>query len=789
MKRLALSVLMLISVISAVAQWRSAEEASALASSFLKHNPAGLHKAPATAKPELVFVKKLAGKPLVYAFDLAGEDGYVLVSGNENSRVDVLGYADKGRFDEKSMSDGMKWLLESYVQEIALLDELNATPLPRKVATRASRTDVTPLIQTRWGQGDPFNRLCPAGTLTGCVATAISQLGYYYQYPTKGTGEHSYLWKSGDQTLSANFAATTYKWDKMKHEYRYTPYTQDEALAVATIASHVGIAIEANYGTGATSGSYTDAVKALHEYFGYGDAMYFAQRANYTDEDWEELVWAELDRQSPVLYEGNGGAGGHAFIVDGYLDGLFHVNWGWEGDDDGYFYLSSLVPSSYAMYGGFTKNQNAYFSVRPADGSASSQRAESYKNWTISSSFAKPTSTVSITGNLMNCGVVPEKFAISAIAVDKNDGSVTMLLKSRNLPYSINMSSYYSVKLEFSVSSLQVGHTYTISPIILTPDKGADTYYVLPMPVDAQPMELEIIEEGQSVTNGEEYPRRMVTEQLTSTQYGNGGSVLGIVSADYMKTKYPDNFININVHYLDEMDMYANFKYFLDLSSIPAMRVNRLFVSTSVAVAEMEKMIAESGMKAGEMVKVDGMEVLNNSVKVTSHARFNHDVSRADYRLLYVILEDNVGPYMQKNGYSGSRNDVGGWEKLGSQVSVLLNDVARSIYPSMTGVAGAIPSNLEAGENYRVTTTVPLPDNIQDRSNLSMVVMLYDALKGEILNADKITIANHADAIRDVKTTQDAMYFSVGGQKLSQPQQGVNIMRAADGQVRKILVR
>lgn len=58
--------------------------------------------------------------------------------------------------------------------------------------------------------------------------------------------------------------------------------------------------------------------------------------------------------------------GGHAFIVDGYELGKYHINWGWDGVCDGFFTLDRLNP--YAD-GGFTNDQEITINVYPPNGS------------------------------------------------------------------------------------------------------------------------------------------------------------------------------------------------------------------------------------------------------------------------------------------------------------------------------------------------------------------------------------------------------------------------------------
>lgn len=61
-------------------------------------------------------------------------------------------------------------------------------------AAKAVKTEIKPLLETEWSQEAPFNQLCSynngtsiSPALTGCVATAMSQIMYFHKWPEKGT--------------------------------------------------------------------------------------------------------------------------------------------------------------------------------------------------------------------------------------------------------------------------------------------------------------------------------------------------------------------------------------------------------------------------------------------------------------------------------------------------------------------------------------------------------------------------------------------------------------------------
>ena len=134
------------------------------------------------------------------------------------------------------------------------------------------------LVTAKWGQGGPYNTLCPydsslnARCVTGCVTVAMGQVMHYWKSPAKGLGAHSYT-NNPHGVLSANFENTTYLFDSMpsKLNYQNTPKQINE---VATLLFHCGVAVEVNYGVHASSATVSEYTKgapsaeyALKTYF------------------------------------------------------------------------------------------------------------------------------------------------------------------------------------------------------------------------------------------------------------------------------------------------------------------------------------------------------------------------------------------------------------------------------------------------------------------------------------------------------------------------------------------
>lgn len=390
MKKILFAFCMLLAL-SASAAPVSKEKAMEEASAFIaKKNPGGNHRQLriAVRAGRLTEVTDAAG---YYIFNVGNNGGFVIVSGDDRT-VPILGYSDEGSFDVTRIPDNMKAWLEGYAEQLEALSKLSDTEAakvmraPRKSRV-STRNSIAPLITTKWDQATPYWKQCPQFmkseneedgydlAYTGCVATAMSQIMYFYKQPAQTLAEipaYSFT-VAGDNysystvTMDAQ-PVTMLDWAHMRETYTGA---EDDVYtdAVSTLMLYAGCAVKMQYGRN-SSGAYTDDIPKGFKYFGYGSKIAF--RIDYTQQAWDDLVYSELAAGRPMIYNGTAGSGGgHSFICDGFEYGdYFHINWGWGGMGNGFFQLSILNPSASGIGGsssseGYNMKQNIIYNIIP----------------------------------------------------------------------------------------------------------------------------------------------------------------------------------------------------------------------------------------------------------------------------------------------------------------------------------------------------------------------------------------------------------------------------------------
>lgn len=292
------------------------------------------------------------GNAALYVFNLE-EGGYVIVSAEDGTNRQVLGWSDSGSYDPQNVSSPMQDVLDGYVQGISRMRRASASE--REFVNRQNclrSTDAMPdhvdplLGDIEWGQDAPYNRMTPelydqyTGEMkhcpTGCVNTAIAQVMKYHEWPAEhGNGIASYDWRG--QTLSVDLSQSVYRWDLMLPNYRKAEsYTDEQADAVAILMRDIGYVMHTIYKEN-ESGAGVNGYE-LVDYFDYDRNLRKIESDFCTKYEWENALKTELADGRPVLCSGGSKAGGHEYVCDGYnTDGLFHYNFGWDGTNNGWF--------------------------------------------------------------------------------------------------------------------------------------------------------------------------------------------------------------------------------------------------------------------------------------------------------------------------------------------------------------------------------------------------------------------------------------------------------------------
>ena len=301
-----------------------------------------------------------AAQAVYYIFN--SDRGFVIVSGDDRAQT-ILAHGDRP-LDLKRMPDNMKFWLSTYKKQLEYLQAHPGLAVDQpKLSRNLNAGKVEPLLTAEWDQSAPYYNHCPTYNgslcLTGCPATSLSMVFYYWKYPTDPTPEVEGYTNNSYGFQVEPLPSITFDWDNMLDKYTGS-YTTAQADAVAWLMRYVGQEEQMDYTPSASGAMGEDILRAV-KFFGYDEEMahleyktrtddYGTDTATYyNDDEWAALLQNELYEGRPVVYCGYDysswyGWSGHAFNVDGYnpSDNTYHVNWGWSGDGNGDFVLNAF---------------------------------------------------------------------------------------------------------------------------------------------------------------------------------------------------------------------------------------------------------------------------------------------------------------------------------------------------------------------------------------------------------------------------------------------------------------
>lgn len=317
-------------------------------------------------------------EPAYYIFNYP-DGGWVIISGDDCLNP-ILGYSRTGSFQGGTLNDNLQYWMNGITETVDYARSNGLKPsaevvrrwkFVESISTKADAGEEKILKTAAWDQYKPFNDKCPvvngesSRSVSGCVATAMSILMRYHEYPEHGTGTIGGYTTTNTNTFISQYSIEDhyYDWSEMPAtSYGYGgSWSVQQSEQVAQLVHDAGVAVEMNYSSSGSSTVTSLIPRALGDHFGYSKSMQCIPRSTMSLDAWFDKIRQSIKEGNPILYAGHDKDGGHSFICDGYstTDGnMIHINWGWSGSHNGFFTLDLVVPgfqaysySQYAIFG------------------------------------------------------------------------------------------------------------------------------------------------------------------------------------------------------------------------------------------------------------------------------------------------------------------------------------------------------------------------------------------------------------------------------------------------------
>lgn len=342
--------------------------------------PHGMSKSPGVR-----FSKIAAENDAYYVVTTPSEKGFAIIASDDAMPNLLAGYSLERQLpaNPDAMPPQLKAWLHDYSAIVKAVADGRLTL--RGANPELKGEAVAPLMKTKWNQDMPFNNFAPLfgsnRAPSGCVATAVTQVMKFFNFPKKGKGQvTAYPYYSDSEKI--DLSTHTYDWENMLDVYecewdyeaqKYLPgnFNDTQATAVATLMRDFGYAVEMSYRANESGAQSSYILPVLVRHFSYSPDACFSYRGNQSEADWNGAIRRSLLAGSPVLYSGSDGKSGHQFVCDGIDEnGFLHINWGWGGMSDGYFDMNILSPDNLGIgagNGAYYQEQDVILNLKPGD--------------------------------------------------------------------------------------------------------------------------------------------------------------------------------------------------------------------------------------------------------------------------------------------------------------------------------------------------------------------------------------------------------------------------------------
>lgn len=248
-----------------------------------------------------------------------------LMSTENNDEIETRSSEEDDYLADIVYADAGKDYLYSLLLSAALIDYYDGmTIYDQTPKTKESASaNVGPLLETKWTQSYPFDKYKDP---PGCVVIAVAQIMAFNEKPaiSKFTSlSSSCTW----ETLKTVYPCSDY-------ESEGTTFAQNQA---GLMAKELGNSD--NCDVNSSGGTTTNKARSTLKRFGYD----VDKRIGCGSGDINKITQQLANDETPVYMDGcrkdnsTGKQKGHAWVIDGLSNNMFHINWGWQGDCDGYY--------------------------------------------------------------------------------------------------------------------------------------------------------------------------------------------------------------------------------------------------------------------------------------------------------------------------------------------------------------------------------------------------------------------------------------------------------------------
>lgn len=243
--------------------------------------------------------------------------------------------------------------------------------------------------------------------------------------------------------------------------------------------------------------------------------------------------------------------------------------------------------------------------------------------------------------------------------------------------------------------------------------------------------------------------------------------VVGYAGMEYIKENIP-GLIGVAMHFNDLMDVFGDGKcynpFFTKVDAYPSGFVNRnwsrnVYPSPEDLQDEYD-MIADIPAMAKISATVSNVSEDGKKISLATSTEFGIAESQASYGVAYLVVEDELGPYPQVNGFAGYDGYAYGFQDLPNPCMLVFNDVIRNCSQPLA-VESSIVKGTETDKVYTFKTEIELKD-VVNVNKYRVVALVLNGLTGAIENACVVPSPTYS-GVEEIESASQPDAIAFGG--------------------------
>lgn len=246
----------------------------------------------------------------------------------------VWAYSLESGFEKQSLTEIAPFFFDFYSEILTEMKDSKRDLLKNS----NNMENVSPFLgELKWGQAAPYNAKLPTKdgkrVIVGCVPLSMTMIMKYYEWPKQGQG--TVYFETENRKFKFDCTELKPQWEQYNNSYEEN---ETEACTdLSKVLGTLGLMMNPKYEEAGTSANFIHIKHIMCNNLGYSGRLNLTFMPSNTET--LDMLNYELRNHRPCIVSKNS----HSFVCDGYEEGFYHFNFGWNGMGNGYYRIGEYL--------------------------------------------------------------------------------------------------------------------------------------------------------------------------------------------------------------------------------------------------------------------------------------------------------------------------------------------------------------------------------------------------------------------------------------------------------------